>query len=401
MLNKKGGNTALFCCICGKESEKARDDGEPFFRTHTPTAKLSVAICAGCVANAYQVLKDMNPDYYEEREVNLESLIGKVPTPKNIFDRLNEYVIGQEKSKKSLSVALANHFHRIHDATIQKSNVLLIGPTGTGKTELARAAAKILDLPFVIADATTFTAHGYVGEDVENILTRLYQESGSDIQKAQCGIVFIDEIDKLADSENNSFVGTLAVQQSLLKMLEGTLVNVPKVQKTRGEAVECVPFDTSRVLFICAGAFSGLDDLIRLDIKRQSTMGLNANPMTKSEMPDDLLKILSSTHLIKFGLIPEFLGRFQIITNTQPLNLEALEKILTEPANAVTKQYKKLLSKYNVNLEFSKEFLQSVAKEAQESGIGARGLKKILEQRLEKIIFEAPELEESKKNIIL
>jgi ATP-dependent Clp protease ATP-binding subunit ClpX len=406
MLSRKSGNPAMFCSFCGNTAENASITKTLFFRSQMldNSNKCGAAICAECVATHYSALKETdNSEDYEKRVVNLRELFGdENPTPKQIFEKLNEYIIEQDEAKRDIAIALANHYHKIKDSSIQKSNVLLIGPTGTGKTELARAAALLLDLPFVQADATAFTSHGYVGEDVESVLTRLYQKAEGNLEKAQSGIVFIDEIDKIADKRDNSSVGTTSVQQNLLKILEGSVVTVPKGHKksNRAEPSETVQFDTSRVLFICAGAFSGLDQMVFADKKKGSSIGLSADLGQGEKI--NFIDALSSKHLVQYGLIPEFLGRFQIITHTEPLSVTALERILTEPVNSITKQYTKLLSKYQVKLEFSDTFLKSISKEAHDTGIGARGLRKILEKKLKTIMFEAPDLVDVKeKHVVL
>jgi ATP-dependent Clp protease ATP-binding subunit ClpX len=407
MMKQKGKNAALYCCLCGLGTDVANENKIIFFRS-PESAEQKGAICANCVEDTYSTLSHIEPTKKERKTPGIKAAdlifdyTKESPTPSKIFQELNKYVMGQDRAKRALSIALAHHCQKIHDSSIQKTNVLLTGPTGTGKTELARTASKILNLPFVIADATSFTAHGYVGEDVESVLTRLIQAADGNVLKAQCGIVFIDEIDKIADQEESGYVGTLAVQQSLLKILEGTVVNVSKEPKTKDSlSKEMVPFDTSKILFICAGAFSGLDKIVESDIKKTNTLGLSAIIKPTRVDSKDLYNKISQHHLKKYGLIPEFLGRFQMITSTNELAIEDLEKILTEPVNSLINQYTNLLSKFQVTIDFSPSFIRSVAEEAQNTGMGARGLKSILETRLESILFDAPDLPIDQKRISL
>lgn len=403
-----GKNSALFCCMCGISTEQGHEIGRIFFRSVSIEKKPCSAICGECISAAFNVIngkdeiKDESPIEDKSFKIKIKKQIEKVEnpnkriqlTPSSIFARLSSSIVGQEKAKKAIATALSWHMQKMIDPTIQKTNVLILGPTGTGKTEIARTAAKILDIPFVIADATTFTAHGYVGEDVESCLTRLLHAADYNIEKAQTGIIFIDEIDKLAEKSDNSFVGTTAVQQSLLKILEGTLVNIPKKVKTRTDPGEYVQIDTSRILFICAGAFS---DLLEIKNKQSNQIGL----LHKKEEKTDLFESISQKDFINFGLIPEFLGRFQVITNTTTLSEADLVRILKESDQSPLIQYKKMFSSYKIELIFSDEFLSKVAAEALSSGIGARGLKRVLEKRLGDLLFSIPDSPPEEKQIVL
>jgi ATP-dependent Clp protease ATP-binding subunit ClpX len=410
----EGINTALFCCMCGISTEQGHEIGRVFFRSFAMEKKPCSAICGECVSDAFSVINKKggavispNPQSKLEQVITQKEKKPKIEKienpykkrflpPSAIFSKLSKSIVGQDKAKKSVATALSWHMQKIIDPSIQKTNLLILGPTGTGKTELARSASKILDIPFVVVDATTFTAHGYVGEDVESCLTRLLQAADYNVDRAQNGIVFIDEIDKIADKGTNSFVGTTAVQQSLLKILEGTIVNVPKKPRSRPDQVEYVQMDTSKILFICAGAFS---DLMDSKEKKSKRIGLMSN--TETENPTtDLFESLSQKDFVSYGLIPEFLGRFQIVTNTVSLRAEDLVRILKESDQSPLIQYKKMFGSYNIEVSFSDQFLHEVANEALASGFGARGLKRALEKRLESALFDLPDSNLEKKSVI-
>ncbi|HEX4713769.1 MAG TPA: ATP-dependent Clp protease ATP-binding subunit ClpX [Ktedonobacteraceae bacterium] len=398
MANSKNLRATYRCSFCGKSQDQVQ---------RLIAGPGGVYICDECIDLCREIIEEEQATVAKPR---LQA--GKIPSPKKIYEQLSNYVIGQDRAKKTLAVAVYNHYKRIgvgmqiDEVELGKSNILMIGPTGSGKTLLAQTLAKVLDVPFCIADATALTEAGYVGEDVENILLRLIQTADFDIARAERGIVYVDEIDKIArKSDNPSITRDVSgegVQQALLKIIEGTVANVPPQGGRKHPHQDFIQINTANILFICGGAFEGLEKIVEQRLGSNKTMGFRSSlvPVSTNERKPSVLSQLISDDLLKYGLIPEFVGRLPVSVSLDLLDKEALIRILTEPKNAIIKQYQKLLQLDRVELNFTTDALEAAAERALKQKTGARGLRSIIEDVLLDVMYEIPSRADVKKVVI-